>query len=292
MTIVDPTKWERRRLKSALLKPHPAQRDYYGHTTTPTEDDALRRDLQENGQRDPIHVMPPKNKAGLPAYTVLDGRRRAAGLEAIGKKEADVVVRHDLTDADAATVEAVFLGFNVGRRQLHPLDKARVVLRLYELEKGRSQGRLYRGEVGEARDRVGAAIGMSGRNLQRYFRVLLTPLEVQLAVRDGRLPLVMGERVECFEKIKQADVAARIRAGEDPKKVVGELYATNGRRRRVQHGVDDLVNSMERALGNVGGRVDEIRRHNLTERKLNILEQGKRLIEEVITYVRNGDEDA
>jgi hypothetical protein len=99
--------------------------------------------------------MPPKNRAGLPPNTKLDGHRRARLLTELGEEEADVVVRHDLADADRATVDMVFYDFALGRRNSHPIDLARMVIRKYELEKGRPRGGLKRHDEAEARDRVG-----------------------------------------------------------------------------------------------------------------------------------------
>ncbi len=48
---------------------------------------------------------------------------------------------------------------------------------------------------GELRDRIGESLEMSGRNLDRYLRVLETPLEIQIGVRDGQLNLVPASRI-------------------------------------------------------------------------------------------------
>ena len=285
MSVTDQSKWEYRRLRLRLLVPYPAQDYFYTNTTTPVEDDAFQRALK-SGQRDPIHVMPPKNAANLPAYTILDGRRRATALEANGEKEANVVVRHDLVGAERDTIEAVFLEFNCDRRQLHPLDKARIALRRFEIEKRRPRGGLRPIDEQEARDRVGKAIGMSGRNLQRYFRLLLTPREVQDAVRDGKLALVVGERVSWLSKDKQAEIAERIRAGEKAKDVVaGYLKPRSARHKHATAAFNRFVNHLKAALADMEDRPDEVYRLTLKE-NTPLLQRGRQLLTKLMAEGR------
>lgn len=259
MATTDPTKWERTRLKIKNLTQHPLQGQFYGHTTTPAEDAAFREELKRNGQRDAVHVMPGENKAGLPGGTVLDGWRRVQTLLALGQDDVDAVIRHDLADASASDVELTFLGFNLGRRQLHPLDKARVVLGMFEIEKRRPRGRLRPSELSEARDRVGQAISMSGRNLQRYVRLLLTPVEVQRAVRDGVLPLVLGEQVEGLSDRTQRQIAERISGGETPKSVVLGYLSSGGYRSNADEAFVRLLRNLRQAREQLDGRFGEIK---------------------------------
>src|SRR5262249_16316468 len=140
----------------------------------------LAEDIQRNGLRHKIEVLP-VNKAGLAGDTVLDGHQRWRALLLNGETQVQVIVRYDLAATDRATVEGAFLEPNRNRRQLSPLGKARVALRLYEIEIGRRRDRFLSIEEGEARDRVGKTVGMCGRNLARYVNVLRTPAEVQEA---------------------------------------------------------------------------------------------------------------
>jgi len=283
---------ERRRLKLSQLVPYPLQSQEYPPTSE-EEDERLRAVLRK-GHYDPLHVMPPNSAAGLPANTLLDGHRRSRLLADLGFVDAEVVVRHDLANASRATVDMTFYDFALGRRHSHPLDLARMVLRKYELEKGRPRGGLKRDDEPEARDRVGKAIGMSGRHLQRLFRILLTPREVQNAVRDRpprRLPMVMAEKVESLPKAKQTEIAGRIAAGEDAKTVVREYLAVSGNRRDATYGLDDFFRGLRRALGNLDGRAHEIPPHNFRG-KSNLLQQGKHLIDQLLAQTALDDEPA
>ena len=271
---------ERQQLKLSQLQDYPLQSQTYSPSSV-DEDERLKNVLC-TGVYDPLHVMPPNNKAGLPEYTKLDGHRRARLLAELGQEEAEVIVRYDLVNADRTYVDMAFYDFALGRRNSHPLDLARMVLRRYELEKGRSRGKLRQQDEMEARDRVGKAIGMSGRNLHRYFRLLLTPDEVQRAVRDGQLSLVMGEKVEGVTKLQQAEIAQRIRGGENAKKVIGEYIAkASDRHRKAEDAFIALTKDLERALADLEDRPNKIYCQTLKEHT-PLLERSQKLITKLI----------
>lgn len=169
-----PPKEEVRKLKD--LVEHPLQ-PLYNDGLSGQAFKEFARDVK-GGLRDKIQVLP-ANKAGLPANTILDGHKRKLALEHNGETFATVIVRYDLAEADALTLELKFLKFNMHREHRDTLLQARTALRIYEIEKKRPRGELKWYEEGEARNRVGKTTGMSGRNLSRYFRLLKTHIEVQ-----------------------------------------------------------------------------------------------------------------
>ena len=81
------------------LDPFPLQTTFF-QSCTDGEDAALEEDLRRNGQRDPIVVLPPNLKRGRRRYQILDGHRRCQLLLQIGERQAKVLIRHDLRDAD------------------------------------------------------------------------------------------------------------------------------------------------------------------------------------------------
>lgn len=261
MTKPKPVGSERRRLNLTQLAPFFLQPLFYA-VTSKEENERLAADLSDHGQRDPIVVVPIK---GTPSrFTILDGHRRVAAFKVLAWQDIDAIVRWDLADAAESAVEAEFLKFNFNRRQLHPIDKSRVALRLFEIEKGRPRGQLRPRDEHEARGRVGKAIGMSGRNLSRYFRLLLTPVAIQNAVRDGKLALVLGERTSWLTKENQAKIAARITAGEDPKAVVAEYIAiSNGRHKKASAAFRSFKRHLEAALADLEGRTGQIYRKEI-----------------------------
>lgn len=269
-----PSHPERQRLKPNLLHPHPLQATYYSQTSK-DEDDRLVHDLREHGQRDAIIVVPMKGKPGH--YLILDGNRRVSAAEALGCDEIETVIRWDLAGADENRIESEFLRYNSNRRHLHTIDKARIALRLFEIEKKRPRGELKPGDEHEARDRVGKAIGMSGRNLGRYFRLGLTPVEVQNAVRNEKLALVIGEKVSWLSKEQQAEIADRIRGGEKAKNVVSEyVVSRNGRHKKAADAFAGLVKTLKTTLADLEDRPDDIYPPTIVEH-ISLLERGKKL---------------
>ena len=153
--------------------PHSLQATFYSETTK-DEDDRLVEDLRDNGQRDAIVVAPRKDDHGHWIFIILDGHRRVSAAGVLGWNDLDALIRWDLAEADEATIEAEFLRHNLNRRHIHKLDQARIVMRLFEIEKKRPRNSLRLSpDEPEARDRVGRLLGMSGRHLQRMFRILL-----------------------------------------------------------------------------------------------------------------------
>lgn len=211
--------------KLGQLKPFPAQAAFFNDLSD-TELQALADDIREHGLKYPIEVMPAKNAAGLPANTIVSGHQRKRALVLNGESVAPVVIRKDLATASMDQVEKHFIQENTLRRQLEPLDRAFAALRLFEIERGRKRRDIATDELAETRDRVGAMVGISGRHLERYWRVLEAPLEVQAAVRGRQLPVALGARVAAMPKKIRAEIAARIAAGESPKVVVKQAVTS------------------------------------------------------------------
>jgi ParB-like chromosome segregation protein Spo0J len=241
--------------KLDALREHPLQHTYFPPLPEP-ELAALAADIQKNGLTHKPHVLP-ANRAGLPKMTTLDGHQRLRALRRNGVTETEVVVRYDLAEAPPEQVEREFLAANATRRQLPALDRARAVYRLFQLEKNRPDGRLSDRHRDEARDRIGKLLQMSGRNLARYFAVIQTPLPVQAAVRDGRLPLVLGSRVATLLTAEQERLAARIAAGECPKAVIREHFPATGRHKKTADAVVSFAAGLRKGTADLAGRADK-----------------------------------
>jgi hypothetical protein len=146
---------------------------------------------------------------------------------------------------------------NLNRRRLAPLELARCSQRLKEL--GR-RGGLCQQEKAELRDRIGMKLGMSGRNLDRYLRVLQgTPQEAQDAVSSGALAVTVAERVAGLKKATREQVAEEIRAGQDPAEAVRRHAPKGtGRHKKARHAIDAFLLALERGVNDLQGRVDSI----------------------------------
>ena len=215
------------RMRLTDLRPHPLQQAgrYYA-AVDDAELKALAEDMQRHGQRQAVEVMLADNAAGLPAFTIIDGRSRATAARLLGWTEIDAVVREDLKDSDEAAIETAYLSANHNRRHQHPLDQARVAVRLFEIEKRRPRSRLTSTDEVQLRDRIGRIVHMNGRNLQRYLHVLEAPLAVQQLLRDG------GIRLEHAAKIGM--LAARNAEGQKrAEEIAVALSGCDGDRRQI-----------------------------------------------------------
>ncbi len=239
------------------LRENPLQGRYFGDVSA-YDLKTLAANIALRGLKQPIEV--------LPDGTILNGHMRLKALRLNGASDAAVLVRYDLAGADEATRERVFIEENLLRRQLDPLAKARAVLGLFLAEKKKPRARLYGRDEAEARDRVGQAIGMSGRNLNRYFAVLSTPTEVQEALRAGTLPLVMAARVAGLPAGVQQQIARRVAAGETADVVVGESFPdADGRHRKVADAVASFARALGKGLHDLAGRLHEVRPGHLRQ---------------------------
>jgi hypothetical protein len=271
-------KREKRKLRELIA--FPFQLDFFDDLS---EHDLqnLANDISENGLREPIEILP-ENSTDMPANTILRGHQRKRALRLNGETETIVLVRYDLADADPATIEKYFLVDNQNRRQLDLLVKAKVALRLYEIECNKPRGGLGNLQQCDARDRVGKAIGMSGRNLQRYFRVLGTPIEVQNAFRENKISLVRAGMVASLSADDQQAIAERIRGGEDPIVVLDEYIGVPDKRhRKVGDALETFAKNLQRGHNDLNDRVEDIGCRQATKH-LRVLRRARTLIKAII----------
>jgi ParB-like chromosome segregation protein Spo0J len=164
----------------------------------------LVEDIRAHGVLQPIEVTADG--------TIIDGHERVRAARAIGLTEIPVRVRDDLIEQTA--IDRRHAEANLNRRQLDPLDRARLAVHLFQLEKGRKK--IREPEQDELRDRVGAALGMGGRNAQRYLNLARAPLEVQSAYSESKISLTIAGRVCQLPRDTQESLARELRDGADP----------------------------------------------------------------------------
>lgn len=254
--------------KEASAKPKRARRPLASLVHYPDQDQffddlpdhelkELAEDIKRNGLKHPIEVLS-ENQAGLPPDTILRGHQRLRALHLLGCEETTVRVRYDLAEATRDEIDRVFLGDNVHRRQLDPLAKARAGLRLLEIEKGREPGSLKPGENSGARERVGKILNMSGRNLDRYIRVLAAPTEIQDAFRRKELSLVEAAKVAGLKQRERNELVSRLRAGEPIKQVVAAFLKPASSRTKTLLAFDQFTADLATACHSLQGREDRI----------------------------------
>ena len=267
------------------LKEHPLETEFYSDLTE-QELQALAESIQRHDLRAKLHVMPDRNKAGLPKDCILDGHQRRKALLNLGWTTVMVVVRYHLLLRDASDVEAEYLSFNADRRHMDTLSRARVALRRFEIEKNRPRGELGMYEQIEARDRIAKLFRLgSGRTASRYWRVLKTPLEVQNTFRDGKLPLVTAVSVARLPPAAQAEVAGRISAGESPQAAVAAFSPKSSNRHiKVGHAVGSLARALDTSLADLGDRIGQVRLAHVRVNEPE-LRRGQKLIGELLSML-------
>lgn len=245
------------RVKLSKLRSHPLQGQFFDPLSA-AELSALAQDMKENGLRVPIEI--------LPDGTVIDGHQRVAAARSMRWTEIEVVVRHDLATASEATKTLAFLGANLRRRHLHPLERARLVKAIMETEKGRSLGGLRRDDMAELRRRICELMGMGPKNVERYLHVLAAPAVVQklfqgelikldLAVKIG---VMMGDR----RRGKAIELAEELSGKSDRKEIARIVHRyvspPGGRHRKAADAFAAFAKAISRGLCDLRDRVCEV----------------------------------
>src|SRR5947209_18154020 len=109
--------------------------------------------------------------------------------------EIAVWVNDDLAAQGEGAVEQRLIEDNLARRNLDRLDQVRCYRRLVEMAQDTPHDQRRSHQLGRVRDVVGSRLGMSGRTLDRYLRVLDAPREVQDAFKAGDISLVAAAKV-------------------------------------------------------------------------------------------------
>lgn len=204
------------------LKSHPLQNVVIVDLKGPDRD-RLKSDLDKNGQSYEIEITADD--------VIIDGHQRNRIALELGWPAVKVWVRDDLVNQ--AAIEDRFLTANLNRRHMTPLEKARCYKYLIEqAAKAGQRRRKTDGVRGDRRDELGKILGCSGRTLDRWLRVLETPVEVQQAVEAKKLTLQEAERVADLADVLQEKVAAQIREGHDPKRVIASYTLAKARQDR------------------------------------------------------------
>ena len=152
---------------------------------------------------------------------------------------------------------------------------------------------------------MGKVIGLCGRELQRYWRLLAAPREIQDAVRDKRLALTLGEKVGTLKPQQQAEITKHVRDNlavktgnsreerllkKQLKETVQAYVTTSDNPRNVFHGLRDFIFYLNKGVSDLGGRLDEIPVHNFKGMKADLM-AGRRLIKEMIPIADEADSD-
>ena len=198
------------------LKPHPRQAELFPDLPIHLLRD-LAQDIEQRGLKEPLEI--------LPDGTIVCGHQRLRAAELLGWEEIDAWVNHELAGQGDLAVEQRLIEDNIVGRNLDRLDQVRCYRRLVEMAPEIPSERRRDHQQGRLRDVIGERLGMSGRTLERYVRVLETPSEVQDAFRAGRISLVNATKVAKLPKEAQEQLAADLRSGMNPKQAVAARLA-------------------------------------------------------------------
>jgi hypothetical protein len=247
-----------------LLRPYPGNEELYGACSAEANA-MLRRSLEAEGQRDPIHVLPPNNSAGLDDYTILEGHRRAEELSALGVPRVKVIIRHDLKHADAATVHQTYLSFNRDRRQLDGISLARNLYEQRAAERGMPDVDLPYHEERKVVESLSRLLGTVTRNAWRYVHAVRAPEILQAAHREGRLGLDDLSRAGMLPGEAQEQLAEELSELADPSKatvthIVRRHLETESPRRGKRYTpiALRLIRNLRRDLSDLDGKFDRI----------------------------------
>jgi ParB family chromosome partitioning protein len=232
------------------LKPHPRQQEVFADL--PEEQlEELAADMRLNGQLVPIEV--------LPGGTIICGHQRVRAARKLGWDTVRAIIRADLAAQGKAAVFDRLVGDNLNRRQLDPLGQARCYQKLKEnaSKLSRKARSAYAGV--DLRDVLAKRFNMSGRTLDRWLRVLSTPVEVQRAVSAGKLSLASAGRVAGADQAIAEMIATEIRLGKDPEEAVADYLL-----KKAQKQVNDLnavmtfIRHLRSDVPDLEGRVNQL----------------------------------
>ena len=281
-------------LRLAEVSPYPHQSRIYGDLAEP-QLKSLTDSMAVGGQREPIHVLPPGNAAGLPDHTVIDGHQRRAAAESLDWPTVRAVVRWDLTDASAEDIHRLFLRTNFERRQLNPMQQALVIVAIHESVTDRRRKYFSGDDWCMVRDQIAEYLDLSQRNAMRYVRVLNTPEAIQIAVRDGRLTcLSLAEKVEKLPADQQEELAAKIEQIDNPraaKRLVEQYVPPPKSRHTLKANMDRLCTALDIAAASIGPQIDGITHPSWSD-YIRRLEPGMEMVERLVEQLRSIDPDA
>ena len=196
--------------KVSELKAHTYANQVFG-APADHEVKELSEDLKKSGQLNPLDI--------LPDGRILDGRTRLKAAKLAEIEELTVVV-HDLNDDEA---KEFILESNLLRHHFDKLTVARIYRELKQLSRG--TGKKAKDGAGELRKRLGKRFGMSGRTLDRYEKLLETPMGLQLAYRQGDITDGQMMAVAKLSEKHQGELEAIVKKSKTPQDAIKEFLA-------------------------------------------------------------------
>jgi hypothetical protein len=239
------------RRRVAGLRPHP---DLLAVLGAPA-DEEVERLARGLGAGRPQGLLIEVTPDGL----LLSGYPALLAARSAGLDEVDVLVRQDLAGAPAAVVAMALIDAALERGGLDALTTARVLRRAHDLRPQVPFAARRDYQRGDLDEQLARRLGISDRAAQRYLRVAATPPEVQQAFSTGKLRLTVAERVQGLPQARQAELAAALRGGKDPKKTLARFCTlAPGRHQKAHVAWAAFVQALRRGLADLDGRADQV----------------------------------
>lgn len=255
--------------KVSQLRAYPRQRELFGEPTTEAVNE-LAQSIADVGLLHPIEI--------LPTDVVIAGHTRLTAVDQLGWKEVPCIVRNDLAAQGEEAILEHVVRDNLVRRQLSRLAQTRLMLML----QGHTPEQIARyGLSANERDRVGSLLGMSGRNLSRWIRILALPTELQDAVDRKEITLEQAGQISYRRPEELAEIAAAIRQGKPIAEVLTRVTKAGVRSddeptaafRRLAAGLAQSVDRLQ-------GRTGHIRSSSIRQR-LGTIKAARKLLREL-----------
>ena len=271
------------------LTAHPQQDQLFARPST-QEIERLADDIVRNGLRQPIEI--------LPDGTIIRGHSRVLAARHAGLKSLPGIIRHDLDELGEVAVLKALAEDNLNRRHLSPLEIAKSVAVLRSTDLSKVNGRSLSRAMSRLQTQIAEQFGISKKTLQRYGKILQTPLSVQHAVAKDYLPMDLALQIERQPNDRQQVVAAVIEeviedfgddADELPKEMRAAVLKALGpahKQRRAYTPVAKLVNALRIALQDFKdqGNMKDAQRRQWAEQR-TVLLKGQRLIGKLIKQI-------
>jgi ParB family chromosome partitioning protein len=199
---IDPT-WSKRRfsaMSQKIIQQIPLDKIITGKQVRERFDEeslkGLAQSIRENGQHEPIHVVP---LAG-DMYSVITGGRRMRALRKNGSINVDAVVeKSELSKSEMLTRQ---ITENTQREDLTAWEKAKAIELLMK-------------ETGWNATQTAAKLGFADSTITKLLSLLSLPAEIQERLRAGELPATAAyELTKVHDATEQDQLACQVANGE------------------------------------------------------------------------------
>lgn len=185
------------------LTPHPQQDSLFA-PPSPEQITRLADDIKRNGLRQPIEV--------LPDGTIIRGHSRVLAAKQTGLTTLRAIIREDLEKAGESAVLKALAEDNLNRRHLSPLEIAKSYAVIESSSLKNANGDSLARAMSRLQKQIAQQFGISKKTLQRYIKVLNTPLPVQHAITKGYLSMDIALQIQKLPYKRQEKVGAAIDA--------------------------------------------------------------------------------